>query len=369
MFRSSEHAPNALAAALAARRGAGLPVCDLTASNPTAAGLPYDDAAILAAIADARAMRYEPEPLGLVAARETVARLEGTSAGRVMLTASTSEAYVAILRLLCEPGDEILVPAPSYPLFGPLAELAGVRTVAYPLAYDGAWHVDFARTKRTPRARAVFCVTPNNPTGSILTQGELDRLADLGLPVVLDEVFAFYTFRPRRPARTDRALTFRLGGLSKLALLPQMKLAWTVVSGPGADDAMRGLEWIGDAFLSVGAPVQHALGRLLEATAPTREALRARLAANLAHLRARLAGAALTVLDLEAGWTACVRLPATRGEEDWALELLARGAYAHPGHFFDFEDEAYVVLSLLTEPAAFARGVEILAETAAELSQ
>lgn len=357
MFRKSEP-PNALALALEARKGS--PVCDLTVANPTTANLPYASEAILSAIADSRSLRYEPHPLGLRTTREEIGKREGADPDRILLTASTSEAYTHVLRLSCEPGDDVLVPAPSYPLFGPLAELAGVRTVAYPLAYDGAWHVDFSRVKKTDRTRAIFCVSPNNPTGSVLSQAELDRLADFGLPIVIDEVFDAYRFSTTEKAKTDRVTTFRLGGLSKLALLPQMKLAWTIVSGPRSDEAMHGLEWIGDAFLSVGAPVQHACGRLIDATTQTREALIVRLRQNLAAVRSALAGTSFTVLDVQAGWYACVRLPRTRSEEEWVLLFLEAGLLVHPGHFFDFEDEAFVILSLLAEKSEFDRGVAIL---------
>ena len=363
MFQRSD-SPNALTHALEARRAKRLPICDLTIANPTIAGLPYASDAILSAIADARSLRYEPDPLGLRSAREAIAAMDGADPDRVFLTASTSEAYTTVLRLLCEPGDDVLVPAPSYPLFGPLAELANVRAVPYPLAYDGAWHVDFSRLRTTERTRAIFCVSPNNPTGSVLSQAELDRLSEFGLPIVVDEVFDAYRLGDPTRARTDRVTMFRMGGLSKLALLPQMKLAWTIVSGPSSDEAMRGLEWIGDAFLSVGTPVQHACARLIEATKPTREALIVRLRENLDHLRTKLEGTALTVLDVRGGWYACVRLPRTRTEEDWVLLLLEAGLLVHPGHFFDFEDEAFVVLSLLAERHEFDRGVAILGHCA-----
>ena len=364
--------PNALTRALAARRAAGLPVLDLTVSNPTTADLPYAREAILGALADPAALAYEPAALGLSSARAAVARMEGTTAERVALTASTSEAYANVLKLFCDPGDEVLVPAPSYPLFGPLATFEGADPVAYRLAYDGAWHVDLAslRAARTERARAIFVVSPNNPTGSVLSQLELDAMAELELPIVIDEVFAPYLFAPRPRASAARALTLRLGGLSKLAALPQLKLAWTVVDGPAArvDEVMRGLEWISDAYLSCGAPVQHALPRLLEASALTRDAIRARTRRNLDALRAAAAGTALTVLDVEGGWYACVRLPGTRTEEAWCLELLDRGLLVHPGHFFDFDREAFAVVSLLTRPDELDRGVATLTDAVHRLS-
>jgi hypothetical protein len=348
-----EKEKNALSRALERHR----PLVDLTVSNPTTVGLPYD-ASLIDALADPKALVYTPEPLGIPAARARIAEMEGTSADRVMLTASTSEAYAMVLKLLCDPGDAILVPAPSYPLFGPLATFEGVRTIPYALRYDGAWHVDLATLASSEHARAIFCVSPNNPTGSVLRQDELDRMAELGLPIVIDEVFAQYMFLERPRARTDRVTTFRMGGLSKHCLLPQMKLAWTIVEGPRPP--MRELEWLCDAYLSPNAPVQHALDVLLEKTELTRSALRDRLRQNLEHLRARTEGTPLTVLDVEGGWYACIRLPRTRSEEAWVLSLLDHGLLVHPGHFFDFQDEPYVVASLIARSEEFQRGTDIL---------
>lgn len=363
---------NALTLALDARRSSGAPIVDLTISNPTAAGLPYPREAILAAIADEGALVYEPAPLGMPAARGAIAEMEGVAVERVALTASTSEAYALVLKLLCDPGDEVLVPAPSYPLFGPLATFEGVVPVPYRLAYDGAWHVDLpsVRAARTPRTRAVFCVSPNNPTGSVLTQPELDAMCELGLPLVIDEVFASYMFVNRPRALTRRVPTFRLGGLSKLAALPQLKLAWMLVDGPEREvaEALRDLEWLADAYLSCATPVQCALPRLLESAAITREAIRARTQRNLGALRAAARDTALTVLDAEGGWYACVRLPDTRSEDAWCLELLSRGTLVHPGHFFDFEREAFVVVSLLAAPDKLDRGVATLVDVVRRLA-
>ncbi len=365
-------ARNALSEALTRRREAGRGVLDLTESNPTRAGLPYDGEAILGSLSAPGALVYEPASFGLVAARETVARHLGVSASRVVLTASTSEAYAFLFKLLCDPGDEVLVPVPSYPLFEHLARLETVRAVPYRIAYDGAWHLDLdsVRAAVGPRTRAIVVVTPNNPTGSILKRGELSALADLGLPIVSDEVFAGYALDARaEPPRASSALeaqgalVFALGGLSKLAALPQMKLAWTVVGGPDAlaGAALGRLEIIADAFLSVGAPVQHALPALLASRARVTAAIVARTRENLAFLRRAASGKATSVLDVEAGWYATLRVPRTRTEEQWALALLEQdGVYVHPGHFFDFESEAYLVASLLTPEAAFREGTERL---------
>jgi aspartate/methionine/tyrosine aminotransferase len=363
---------NPLARALARARAAGRPILDLTESNPTRAALPYTAGGILAAIARPEALRYEPAPFGLAPAREAVARdlsAHGppVDPGRVLLTASTSEAYAFLFKLLCDPGDEVLVPRPSYPLFEHLAQLEAVRAVPYRLAYDGAWHVDLASLQAavSQRTRAVVVVSPNNPTGSYVKRSELDALASLGLPIVSDEVFARYPLREdgtralsALEAR-EAPLVFALGGLSKLAALPQMKAAWIAVGGrgPQAEDALERLEVIADAFLSVGTPVQHALPELLASCGAVRAAVVARTRANLDALRAATGGSAVSVLDAEGGWYATLRLPRTRPEEDWVVAFLdADDVYVHPGHFFDFEDEAYAVVSLLTAEPALREG-------------
>ncbi|HEX8792666.1 MAG TPA: pyridoxal phosphate-dependent aminotransferase [Polyangiaceae bacterium] len=364
---SFDLAPNRLSLALGRAREEARPILDLTESNPTRAGLPYPRTAILDALASPDALLYEPAAFGLPSAREAVGRELGMDPARVVLTASTSEVYAFLFKLLCDPGDEVLVPVPSYPLFEHLARLEAVRAVPYRLAYDGAWHVDVdsLRDAVTARTRAVVTVSPNNPTGSYLKRDELAVLAALGLPIVSDEVFTSYPLR-EDPARASTALeargplVFALGGLSKLAALPQMKLAWIAVGGdpPDVSDALGRLEVVADAFLSVGAPVQHALPDLLASRASTEGAIRSRTRANLALLRSRIAGTSATLLDVEGGWYATLRVPATRSEESWVLALLEEdGVYVHPGHFFDFEREAYLVLSLLTPEATFGEGV------------
>jgi alanine-synthesizing transaminase len=364
---------NPLAIALARARAASRPVLDLTESNPTRAGLPYAAEPILAALARPASLVYEPAPFGIPSAREAVARelwsadraLEGS---RVILTASTSEAYAFLFKLLCDPGDEVLVPVPSYPLFEHLARLECVRAVPYRIAYDGAWHVDLesARHAVTARTRAVVVVSPNNPTGSYLKRAELQALAALGLPMVSDEVFARYPLKEdatrARSAleATDAPLVFALGGLSKLAALPQLKLAWIAVGGQAAraGRAMERLEVIADAFLSVGAPVQHALPQLLASSTVTRGAIGERTRRNLALVRDAARGSPISLLDVEGGWYATLRVPATKSEMDWALTLLDQDdVHVHPGHFFDFEAEAYLVVSLLTPEAVFREAV------------
>jgi alanine-synthesizing transaminase len=371
---SFDLSPNPLALALArVRETPDRTILDLSESNPTRASLPYDGDAIRQALTSPGAIRYEPHPFGLSSAREAVAR-EMSAGGvavdpsRVVLTASTSEAYAFLFKLLCDPGDEVLVPSPSYPLFAHLAQLESVKLAPYRLAYDGAWHIDLAsvRAAITPRTRAVLSVAPNNPTGSYVKRDELDALAKLGLPIVSDEVFAGYPLR-EDPSRAlsalqghEAPLVFALGGLSKLAALPQMKLAWIGVGGEKARvaAALDRLELIADAFLSVGSPVQHALPALLASRSAVETAIRVRTRRNLAFARDAARGSPVTVLDAEGGWYAVLRLPGTKPEEEWALGLLEEdGVYVHPGHFFDFEEEAYMVVSLLTVEATFEEGM------------
>jgi aspartate/methionine/tyrosine aminotransferase len=378
---SVDLAQNRLAEALDSARALGRTLLDLTVSNPTAAGIPYDETAILGAVGARGALLYEPAAFGIDSARQAVARDlsehgPAVDPRRVVLTASTSEAYAFLFKLLCDPGDEVLVPRPSYPLFEHLARLESVRAVPYPLRYDGAWHVDLPALAGavSRRARAIVTVSPNNPTGSYVKAGEYAAMASHGLPIVSDDVFAHYDLRAgsSRPSvleTPDAALVFSLGGLSKLAALPQMKLAWTVVGGEAARvaDALARLEVIADSFLSVGAPVQHALPSLLASRAVAEGAIVQRTRENLAHVAAAIRGTPASVLDVEGGWYATLRLPRTRDEETWVLDLLEKdGVHVHPGHFFDFEDEAFVVVSLLTPTATLREGVARIVARLAE---
>jgi alanine-synthesizing transaminase len=365
--------PNALTLALRAARESGRAILDLTVSNPTTAGIPYDTAEILRALSDSRSLTYEPAPFGLPSARETVARelsVRGAvvDPSRVVLTASTSEAYSFLFKVLCDAGDDVLVPQPSYPLFDHLAAFEGVRLVPYPLAYDGAWHVDVDALRRavTPRARAILSVSPNNPTGSYVKKSELAAMASLGLPIVSDEVFASYPLREDRTRvwtalEASGVLVFAMGGLSKMAALPQMKLAWTVVGGPEAqvEEAMARMELVADSFLSVGAPVQHALPALLASRKVAVDAIMSRVRKSLdVARRAVTKDSAVTVLDVEGGWYATLRVPRTESDEAWALELLAKDSVSvHPGHFFDFPRDGHLIVSLLTPEDELAAGI------------
>jgi alanine-synthesizing transaminase len=366
-----ESAPNALSRALDELRRSGTTYIDLTESNPTHAGIGYPDD-LLRSLSLPAALRYEPHPLGLASAREAVAadyarRAATVTPDQVVLSASTSEMYAWLFKLLCDAGESVLVPRPSYPLFEHLTRLEGVRAEPYRLEYHGRWEIDLESVAAAPGGtRAVLLVSPNNPTGSYVSAREIERLVrlcrDRGWALIVDEVFADYVLDAQAPM-TDIAtradvLTFSMGGASKSLGLPQVKLGWTVVGGPAADRAaaLAGLELIADTFLSVGTPVQVAAASLLERGAGVRNAIHARVRANLVAAR-RIAAAhsACDVLPVEGGWSAVVRVPATRGEEALVLDLLARERIlAHPGYFFDFEHEAFLVVSLLAGEAEFA---------------
>lgn len=366
--------PNRLSALLESKRRAGTEVLDLTESNPTRAGFVYS-AGILDAFADRRSLIYEPLPAGSAEARSAVSgyyreRGREVPAERIAITTSTSESYAYLFKLFADPGDEVLAPRPSYPLFEFLARLESVRIAQYPLVYHGGWSIDFEALERgiTPRTRAIVLVNPNNPTGSFLKKHELARLSGVcarrRIPIISDEVFADYSFGPD-PERIEtlveagEALTFSLSGLSKIAGLPQMKLGWIAAGGPGAAEALERLELIADTYLSVGTPVQHALPRLFEAGREVRRQIAHRTCGNLDALRTAVArGSACGVLDVEGGWYATLRVPRTRSEEEWTLELLAReNVLVQPGFFFDFESEAYLVVSLLTPAETFREGI------------
>ena len=392
------HRENRLTEALRRRRAAAQPVIDLTESNPTRVGLAAPAEEIAAALgADPTVATYAPDPRGLATAREAVAgwlgaRGRDVDAGHLVLTSSTSEAYAHLFKVLCEPGDSVLVPQPSYPLFEHLARLDGVVAVPYPLDAGHDWRLDAAALDAALAAstlpRAVIVVNPNNPTGTALRAAEraaLDGLcAGRGLAIVSDEVFFEYLFAPARPAgatgggraaATDPpvsfaapgprdALTFTLGGLSKAGGLPQMKLGWIAAAGPEGlrAGALERLEFVADAYLSVSTPVQLAAGRLL--AIGDRNALRIarRVRENLTRLDALLdAKSPCRLLAGDGGWSAVLRVPAVRSEEDLVLVLLEEdGVLVHPGYFFDFPGEAYLIVSLLPEPDVFARGAERL---------
>lgn len=377
-------APNAAARTVDALRAQGVAVIDLTESNPTKAGFQYPDH-LLNALADPRALRYEPHPFGLLPAREAVAgeflrRGLHIAPARVALTASTSEAYGFLFKLLCNPGDAVVVPRPSYPLFEYLTALEGVKAIPYTLEYHGTWRVDIDTVHRAlgDRVRALLIVSPNNPTGSFLHKDDLVTLATLcasrDMAIIGDEVFADFPLDPAPHAasvlQATDVITCSLGGLSKSAGLPQLKLGWIAFGGP--DNRLRKIldayEVIADAYLSVSTPVQVAAPALVEAGAAVRAQIHARLRHNLESLRAAVqAFPSASVLTCEGGWSAVLQLPSTRSEEALILELLNHDhLLVHPGYFFDFERETFVVVSLLVEPDVFERGVARLLARATE---
>jgi alanine-synthesizing transaminase len=372
-------APNRLSRALEDKRSAGAPILDLTESNPTAAGLVYPSEAILSALADSRSLRYEPSPSGIAAARAAVSEYYSTALNRnvapdrILLTASTSEAYAFVFKLLADAGDEVLVPRPSYPLFEFLAALDSLRVVQYPLAYDGRWTIDFDALARciTPRSRAIVLVNPNNPTGSFLKQSELAPLVELcrdhGLALISDEVFTDYLVDARAPlvrslVDVDEVLTFCLSGLSKVAALPQLKLGWIVAGGPPGlrQQAFERLELIADTYLSVAAPVQWAAPALLGSRGELQRQIIDRVEANRAFIAFQIGPSSpWRLLPAEGGWYAVIEAPRIYPEEEWVLKLLADdNVLVQPGFFFDFDREAFLVVSLLTPEAVFREGVE-----------
>src|SRR5580658_1631526 len=396
---------NRLTDALEAARSGGANILDLTVSNPTRAGLRYDEAAILASLSAPLAIDYDPQPKGLRQAREAVAAYysdERSGGGytvhrfdpeQLVLTTSTSEGYSYIFRLLCNPGDELLVPKPSYPLFEFLADLEDVKLVPYPLIYDHGWQMDFPSLEKavTPRTRGVVVVHPNNPTGSYVLAHELTLLNEFcrerGLALIVDEVFLDYHLDvattapgcPVEPSSTaspsstsaiachpsftanQDVLTFTLSGLSKVSALPQMKVAWIAVSGPPAETApaLARLEVIADTYLSMNAPLQWATPALLDQRKGLQKQLLDRVCGNLTELDRHLAAQKTCErLAVDGGWYAILRVPVTKSDEDLAIELLQKGSVlVHPGHFYDFPSDGYFVLSLITPATHFSDGL------------
>jgi alanine-synthesizing transaminase len=393
-------APNRLSRLLDEKRTRATRLFDLTQSNPTRAGIPYPADEIAAALADPGVTSYEPSARGLASARASVAedaarRGRSVRPDRIVLTASTSEAYALLFKLLADPGETILVPRPSYPLFDYLAALEGLRVATYPLVHDDRFSIDLDALEHAlegPGAvpvRAVVLVNPNNPTGTALRREECSRLRHLcagrGVALISDEVFLDFldpdeVDRATRsgdpivsalssgdpgpaalPVGAGEALTFALGGLSKSCGLPQMKLGWIVVDGPAdlVTETLERLDLIADTYLSVGTPVMRAAGRLLEIGAAIRSSIKSRLAMNLDSLRRRLdPGSACRLLRRDGGWYAVLQVPAVAPEEELVLTLLSEDdVLVHPGYFFDFPKEAYVVLSLLPAPAEFDEAI------------
>ena len=371
---------NAYTRALRLYQQSAKPILDLTASNPTTCGFHYDQAAILDAMQDRAALQYDPDPKGIAPARAAVAAYYGEMHPRaavdrenLMLTTGTSEAYSFLFRLLCEPGDEIAIAQPSYPLFDFLAAIQDVKLRPFRLLYDYGWQIDFHALQEavSPQTRAILLVHPNNPTGHFVRRDEADRLqsicAERRMALVVDEVFLDYRLGAGPGAAhgtfaaSDRALTFVLSGLSKVAALPQMKIGWIAASGPEAllRDAMARLEIISDTYLSLSAPLQHALPALLAQRRKMQPQLLERVTGNLRTLDAKLSEQRLVSrLAIEGGWYAVLRVPAVQSDEDLAIRLLEKhGVLVQPGHFYEFAEDGYLVVSLLAPGGDFEAGI------------
>jgi aspartate/methionine/tyrosine aminotransferase len=368
-----------LARLIEEKRRAGVPLFDLTESNPTRAEFDFSAGEILPALAQAGTMLYEPQAKGLFAARSAVAayyaeRGFSVNPENIHLTASTSEAYSYLFKLLADHGDNVLVPQPSYPLFDFLAALEGVELRPYELGYlhPAGWRLDFDSIERaiTATTRAIILVNPNNPTGSFIKHDELTRLNEIcarrHLALVVDEVFGDYAFgegasRAASLVENAKALTFVMSGFSKNLALPQMKLGWIVTAGPSAlrKEAIERLDLIADTFLSVGAPVQHAAPHWLRLRGGLQGQILDRVKSNHDWLAASVKDTPCRLLSVEGGWYAVLEIPRHHSEEEWVLRLLAEDdVLVHPGYFFDFPREAFLVLSLLPVAEQFRAACE-----------
>ena len=371
-------APNRLTIAIDEARASGRHPIDLTISNPTRAGISYNVRAILDSLGRNQSLDYDPQPRGLIGARAAVAeyydsRREEVDPEALVLTSGTSEGYSYIFRLLANPGDEILVPKPSYPLFDLLADLQDVKLVPYPLLYDHGWQVDFHSLENSigPTTQGIVLVNPNNPTGSYVSTVERDQLNEISgrhkLSLIVDEVFLDYALDGSQHtsfSTNQNALTFTLSGLSKISALPQMKLAWIAISGPKdqARCAVERLEVIADTYLSVSAPVQFAAPTLLAERETVQSQIRERVRANLEELDHQLLKQkSCSRLAAQGGWYVVLRVPVTQSDEDLAIALLReKNVLVHPGHFYDFPQDGFLVLSLIASPEDFRAGLQTL---------
>ncbi|MFL6388445.1 MAG: pyridoxal phosphate-dependent aminotransferase [Terriglobales bacterium] len=366
--------PNRLAEALERHKSSGRRLLDLSASNPTDCGFKYDAPAIMRSLCAPASLQYHPDPKGLKSARQAVSAYyaeqgEAVAVDDLILTASTSEAYSFVFRLLCNPGDELLIPTPGYPLFDFLADVNDVKLVRYPLFYDHGWHIDMHALKQaiTPSTQGIIIVHPNNPTGHFAKPEEIVQLNQIcsanKMAIIADEVFLDFPFgAPQKSfvANAD-ALIFTMSGISKISGLPQMKFAWLAVSGPEdiKREALARLEMIADTYLSLNAPIQLAAPVLLQQRKQFQEQLMSRVRVNLAELDAQLAGTRqISRLLVEGGWYAVLRIPATRTDEELALELLEKlDVYLHPGHYYNFPGDRYLVVSLIAPERDFHEGI------------
>jgi aspartate/methionine/tyrosine aminotransferase len=368
-----------LVRAIKTRRAAGLPIADLTASNPTRCGFVYDEASVLSVLARPESLVYDPDPRGMPTAREAVCRYYADHGAalelrNIFLTPTTSEAYSYLFRVLCDSGDEVLIAQPSYPLFDFLAQIESVHLVPYPLFYDHGWHLDSAalRSRITSRTRAIALVHPNNPTGHFTKAAERRELEAIchehGLALIVDEVFLDYSLnadaQPSFACGEHPVLTFVLSGLSKIAALPQMKVAWIAAFGPEQilEEAIGRIEVVADTFLSMNAPAQCALPGWLEDRGSLQEQILRRIRRNLAVLsREDVPGTAISPLKVEGGWYAVLRIPAIERDEEVAVRLVRDfGVEVHPGYFFGLPDSGWLILSLLADEQEFTRGYQVI---------
>jgi len=363
-------------------RAAGEPMIDLTESNPTRCGFRYQPDHLIPPAVLQKSVFYDPDPRGLLEARQAIAEWYhrqniAVDPQSIVLTSSTSEAYSFLLQLLCDAGEAIAVPKPGYPLFEYLCRLSDVHCNSYRLAYDGEWHIDIQSVEEilSERTKALVLVHPNNPTGSFVKKEERTGIVSLtrdsGVPLIVDEVFGAFPIgqdgrRHESFAGSQETLTFTLNGLSKVAALPQMKLAWIVISGPvdQRTDALQRLEVIADTFLSVGTPIQHSLKTILTDSAPLTARIRERISANLKHASLAFSSTSpVSLFKCEGGWNAVLRLPATKSDEQWASDLLIeKKVLTHPGHLFEFELGSCIVVSLMPEPEVFSTGIRGIAD-------
>jgi len=352
-----------------------IPLIDLTVSNPTQVSFDYPESEIIAALANKNSLFYRPDPKGLLVARKAIANyynLQQVTEENIFLTASTSEAYTLLFKLLMNPGDSVLVPTPSYPLFEHLAQIEGVEAINYHLYFDGAWYIDFPYLQSVcqKNTQAIIIVNPNNPTGSYLKKEELKQLINFckqnNLALISDEVFYDYPHhkdktRANSIATIDDVLTFTLNGLSKVAGLPQLKLGWIILNGPKEifDEAYQRLEFITDLFLSVSSPVQHALPSLLELVPGLQTQIQERVLANYYWLKSQIpVDSVCRLLPTEGGWYAILQVPKILTEEELILELLIKeNLIVHPGYFFDFQLEGFLVISLICRPEILQLGI------------
>jgi alanine-synthesizing transaminase len=382
MFSSRTHwntTPNRLSEIAAEKHLRGESITDLTESNPTKCGFSYPTKEILSALSEPSIVSYQPEPRGLLSARKAIAEyyaVHGIAVApeQIILTSSTSEAYSFLFKLLCNVGDEVVVPQPSYPLFEYLCQLNDIRLRYYRLAYDGEWHIDFASLQEqlTDRTRAIILVHPNNPTGSYLKQSEFDRICSLAsenhFSLIADEVFGSYKISPDAHYANilisqSSALLFSLNGISKLLGLPQLKLSWIVVDGnlQQRDEALNRLDIIADTFLSVNTPVQVALPKLLRSSSDIINQIRLRIQTNYQLLQSIVANSSTSVLRVEGGWYVILQLPQKYSDDHWAEDILTHeNILVQPGHFFDMEQKSCIVVSLLPISRLFEDSVKRL---------